>query len=224
MENNSNSLAKISLGINLLLVIAVIVLFMKSPSGENSIADREPVDTTDLTGLGEKGEQSVVVFYNSDSLSSQSRFVMDLQNEIMQAQKDAEERMGEKENEYRRWEKRWADKQPLLQAEEQEFMQQAQQKQNEIMIFQQQLEQELYQKQTELTLSGINRIALYARELALSNNYDFVLQYSLGQNIVYCNPKMDITNELITLMNSDYNNSEEEGETVEGESEEEVAG
>ncbi len=210
MENNNNSLAKISLGINLLLVIAVIVLFMKSPSGETSVSDREPVDTTDLTGLGEKGETSVVVYYNSDSLNTKSKFIMDLQKEIMKAQTDAEASMKSKEDEYMRWQKRWEDKQPLMSHEEQQYMQEAQQKQNEIMMFQQQLEQDLYMKQSELTISGVNRVALYARELALSNNYDFVLQYSLGQNIVYCNPKMDVTEELLEIMNSDYSNPSEE--------------
>jgi hypothetical protein len=36
MENNSNSLAKISIGINIALIIAVIILFVKMPSGAGS--------------------------------------------------------------------------------------------------------------------------------------------------------------------------------------------
>lgn len=54
MENNSNSLAKISLGINLLLIVAVIFLFVRMPGSDASADSDEPVDTTDLTNLREK--------------------------------------------------------------------------------------------------------------------------------------------------------------------------
>lgn len=217
MENKSNSLAKISLGINLLLVVAVIVLFMKSPSGNNNLSDREPIDTNDVSMLGDKGEQSVVVYFNSDSLNLNSLFIVDLQAQIMQAQIDAERSMKAKEDDYMRWQRRWEEKQPLLSQEEQQYMQEAQQRQNDIMVFQQQLEQDLYAEQSKLTLTGLNRISMYARELALGNNYDFILQYAIGQNIVYCNPKMDVTNELVDLMNADYG----VGESIEGDAAEE---
>lgn len=128
----------------------------------------------------------------------------ELQDEIMQAQIDAEKKMVDKENEIRAWERKWQERQPLLSSEEQQYMKEAQQKQNELMIFQQTLEQDLIQKQTELTIAGINRISMFAKQLAMKNGYDFILQYTIGQNIIYVNPKMDVTNELLDIMNKDY--------------------
>ena len=47
METNNNKLAKISLGINAVLIIAVIVLFVKSPSASGDTSDSN--DSTQLT-------------------------------------------------------------------------------------------------------------------------------------------------------------------------------
>ena len=218
MENNSKKLAVISLVINAILVIAVIILFVKMPSGSSesevvvSGNDSLPMD---LGKMHEKGENAVVVYYNSDSLNTQSKFVIDLQNEIMTAQADAEKKLQSEQSKMMSWEKKWKDKGMLTSTEQEQYMKEGTKLQEDMMMLQQQLEQQLFEVQNTLTMTGIQRITKYTQDLALANGYDFILSYQLGGQVVFVNPKMDITSELIEMMNADWDATfAEEGEEV----------
>jgi len=207
MENNSKKLAVISLVINAILLIAVIILFVKMPSGnagsEGVVSGNDSLPM-DLGKMHEKGENAVVVYYNSDSLNTQSKFVIDLQNEIMTAQKDAETKLQAKQSDLMSWEKKWQSKGMLTSTEQEQYMKEGQKKQEEMMTLQQTLEQQLYEVQNTLTMTGIQRITKYTQDLALANGYDFIMSYQLGGQVVFVNPKMDITQELIEMMNADW--------------------
>jgi Skp family chaperone for outer membrane proteins len=206
MQNNSNKLAVLSLIINAFLALAVIILFVRNPkaSGETDSDNAQPVDTMDVSNLNNKGEGAVIVYYNSDSLNTKCTFIMDLQKEIMDAQKNAESKMASKQKEVENWQKKWSDKGPLLSSEEQQYAKEYEQKQMEMMQMQQNLEQELFETQNRLTLTGVTRIQSHCRDLALENGYDYVISYQLGGQFLFCNPKMDITDSLIDRMNADY--------------------
>lgn len=216
MENKSNKLAVISLIINAVLVIAVIILFVKMPSGsgdEDVVVANDSTENLDVSKMREKGQTGVIVYYNSDSLNTQSKFVMDLQNEIMTAQTDAEKQLQSEQSKMMSWEKKWKDKGMLTSSEQEQYMKEGTKLQEDMMVLQQTLEQQLYEVQNTLTLTGIQRITKYTQDLALANGYDFVLSYQLGGQVVFVNPKMDITAELIKLMNDDWDATfTEEGE------------
>ena len=218
MENKSNKLAVISLIINAVLVIAVIILFVKMPSGsgdEDVVVSNDSTVQLDVSKMHEKGQSAVIVYYNSDSLNTQSKFVMDLQNEIMTAQTDAEKQLQSEQSKMMSWEKKWKDKGMLTTTEQEQYMKEGTKMQEDMMVLQQTLEQQLYEVQNTLTLTGIQRITKYTQDLALANGYDFVLSYQLGGQVVFVNPKMDITAELIELMNADWDATfAEEGEEV----------
>lgn len=213
MENKSNKLAVISLLINAVLIIAVIILFVKMPSngGDEVVKPLDADSTVDYSKMHEKGDNAVIVYYQSDSLNTRSKFVMELQQEIQNAQMNAEKRLQAKQSELMNWDKKWQEKFPLISSEQERYMQEGQKKQEELMALQQQLEAELYETQNRLTIAGVTRISKYTKDLAVANGYDFVLSYQLGGQVLFCNPKMDITDELIEMMNADY----EAGETVE---------
>ena len=206
MENKTNKLAVISLIINAVLIIAVIILFVKMPSagGEEVVKPLDSDTTVDYSKMHEKGDNAVVVYYQSDSLNTRSKFVIELQEEIKNAQINAEKRLQAKQNELMSWDKKWQEKFPLISSEQERYMQEGQKKQEELMALQQQLEGELYETQNRLTIAGVTRISKYTKDLAVANGYDFVLSYQLGGQVLFCNPKMDITDELIEMMNADY--------------------
>lgn len=204
MQNNSNKLAVISLVINFILIIAVVVLFVKMPSSGNEAVDASDVDSTDLSKMHEKGDGAVIAYYYSDSLNTRSEFVKDLEREIMDAQISAENKLKAKQDEMIRWDKKWQAKGPLISSEQMQYQQEGEKLQLELMELQQTLEQELMETQSRLTMTGLARIQKYCRDLALSNGYDYVISYQVGGQFLFCNPKMDITDELIELMNSDY--------------------
>lgn len=150
-------------------------------------------------------ERRNIVFYDADILFIESRFIVDIQREILEAQVVAEKKIMGKQNEYLEWEQKWIDRGPLLSSEEQQYMKEMGKWQEAMTNYQLKLQDKLIQDQTNLTLSGINEIKKITKEIALEKGYDFVLSYSLGQNIIYCNSKFDITDELVERMNINYN-------------------
>lgn len=214
MRNNSNNLAIISLIINAILVVAVIILFVRVPKA-NTEKEDVAIDTMDVSNLGEKGEGAVIVYYNSDSLNTRCNFIIQLQKEIMDAQIDAESRLQAKQNELISWEKKWQEKGQLLSSEQEQYMREGEKKQQEAMQLQQELEQSLFETQNRLTLAGVNRIQKHCRELALVNGYDYVISYQVGGQFLFCNPKMDITDELIESMNAESDSTAAAGTSVE---------
>ncbi len=208
MENNSNTLAKVALGISVILMILVIILFTKLPSTSSS-------DTTDVQT--EKGDslskvENVVVnpptinvaFFNMDSLGAKLDLFKEIESGINKATKDAERKMKNKQAEITAWEKKWASKGQLLSTEQEQYMKEAQKMQNDAMGFEQRVQMELAQKQDELMLTYATRVSNHCKEFAQEKGYDAILAYTFGQNVWYYNPALDITNQLAEKMNAAF--------------------
>ena len=71
MENNS--LAKLSIGINALLVIAVIILFVKMPGG--ATGEGEGDDSTKVNFSNEA--PSRIAYFSNDSVNLKCQFVLE---------------------------------------------------------------------------------------------------------------------------------------------------
>lgn len=210
MENN-NMLAKLSLGINVVLIIAVIFLFVKMPSGGGEAEVTDEADTTAFL-LPDDGKLTIA-FFNSDSLTNNLLFVKDLEMEVAASTKRAEQKMIKKQKEIEAWTAKWEKKGQLLPREQEKYMMEAQQMQQDAAMFEQQVQMELAQEQESLMFTHFQRVTNFTTEYAQKNNIDMVFSYQLGQNMVYCNPNMDITRDLIKVMNDDYNETfAEEGE------------
>ena len=210
-----NKLAKISLGINALLIIAVIVLFVKMPSG--SAGNTDEIDST-LVEFVDDG-QLTIAYYRSDTLSAKSDFVKEVQNQIEQVQVDAQNDMAAKEKEIQRWQKSWEDKGQLLPREQEVYMAEAQQKQMEIAQFEQDLNMKVGMEQENLMLALYQRLEKYAKSFCEKNEIDMLVSLQMGQNVIYMNPTLDVTKQFLNHVNKEYN-STFEGEMPEAGEEE----
>ena len=210
---NKNTLAKISLAINVLLVIAVIILFVKMPATSGDVAENEEPDSLSTTANIDKNQRLNIAYYNSDSLSTKSDFVEELQREIEASSKKAEQKMKNKEYEIQQWQKKWEAKGGnLLPREMEQYQKEAQQKQQEIAQFEQNLQMEVAMEQEQLMMTMYQRIRNYATTFSEKNEIDILISYQLGQNITYCNPKLDVTKEFVNHVNKEFNSTFEESE------------
>ncbi|MFT5822939.1 MAG: outer membrane protein [Crocinitomix sp.] len=209
MENKGSSLAKISLGINVVLIIAVIILFVKMPSGAGT---NEVVGGNDSTNnvtpvIPDDGTMKICYFH-ADSLNS-----LDMMGELEamgeEAQKKAESRMRGKENEIQKWQEGWGDPSALLPSEMRNYQEEAMKKEQEIGMFQQQVQMDLAREQEGLMLTLITRVSDASKTFAEENGYDFVLSYQKGQMIYYGSPNFDVTAQLTEMINSDYRGNQE---------------
>jgi outer membrane protein len=204
MENNNNMLAKLSLGINVILIIAVIVLFVKMPSGSET-ADSDGADSLDTSVEVVNDGEMTIAYYSGDSLNSTTFFV-DLQAEMQKSQSDAETKLMNKQKSIERWQEGWNEKAQtgLMPREQEQYAQEAQQKEQELMMFQQQVQMEAAQSQEQLMMTMYGRINLYSKSFCEKNNIDVLLQSQLGNNISYVAPHMDVTKQFVNHVNNEY--------------------
>ena len=205
MEKNNNSIAKLALGLSVLLLVAVIILFVKMPNGANDTANETKVkDSTKVVSkIVDDGILKVAYFY-ADSLSLNLSFMKDLEKDVLAAQKSAEDKMMKKQREIEAWQQKWANKGQLLSSEQAEFAKQGQQMQQEAMMFEQNVQMELQQKQENLLRINIKRISDASKVFAEENGFDLIFSYQLGQNLYYASEIFDVTAELTAQMNADY--------------------
>lgn len=215
MENNS--LVKLSLGINALLVIAVIILFVKMPGGGESEGDADTLSTD--VNIVDDGVLTIA-YYNSDTMSTQADFVMEIQKEIEASNIRAQQKMENKQKELERWQKGWEEKGPLLPREEEQYMIEAQQKQFEAAQFEQNLQMEVGQEQETLMITLYQRLQNYAKGFCQEQNIDMLVSYAMGGNVIYMNPNFEVTKQFLNYCNKEYNSTfdgaSEKGEGEEG--------
>ena len=203
MENNGNSLAKISLGVSVALLIAVIILFVKMPSGADTT---EVVDTDDSLQINVPVNTGGlrIGYFVSDSLTNNLLMTKEIEGLIEQASIEAQNKLSNEERAYTNWEKKWTSGGQILPSEQQEFARQAQEKQQRLMRIQQEVQFEMSQKQEGYMIKMVSTISDAAKEYAQANGFDYILSYQFGQNVYYCAPQYDITQELIRILNTQY--------------------
>ena len=222
MEND-NKLAKISLGLSVVLIILIIVLFTKLHNHDvaEPISDTELNDSTALEEVKYMKPTGKIAFFNLDSLNQQLTLFKDIQQKLEQSQIDAQNKMKNEQYKISSWEKKWRDKGQLLSAEQEQYMKEAQNMQQKAMEFEQKLQMELARIQDELTLTLAKRLSIHTKAYAEENGFDLIQAYQFGQSVWYYNPTLDITDDLAKLMNAEYAKStgavdsettEEEGE------------
>ena len=207
MENNSNSLAKISIGINIALIIAVIILFVKMPSGAGSetAGAFDPNDSTKKV-LPDDGHLRIGYFL-ADSLQENILVMKEIEELMLESQKRAEETMAAEERKIQNFEQKWANVGALLPSEQAKYQAEGQQVQQAYMIAQQRVQAEFAQEQEKYTLSLIMRITNAATSYAEANGFDYIFSYQIGQNIYYGSPNFDVTDDLVRIMNAEYNSN-----------------
>lgn len=91
-------------------------------------------------------------------------------------------------------------------------MERAQQREQELMRQQQDLMQlnetyhnRLMQKEMEMNNELLNTITEFLERYNAEKNYDYILSYSRGGNVLFANQSLDITLEILSLMNAEHN-------------------
>ena len=206
MESNNNNLAKISMGMSIVLFICVIILFFRSPAAAS--ADGESANAKNDSAVSKRvvhdGDALNIAYFDMDSLNANSDFVKQLEKDIEQANKDAEIKMQRKQKEIDNWRKGWEDRGTLLSTEQVKYQEEAQQMQMDAMQFEQEVQNELAQKQERLMMAHVTRITNFSKRLAEEKGYDMIFSYQLGQNLMYATPSIDVTDQLVKILNDDF--------------------
>ena len=187
---------------NSIAAIAFASLFMFAQCAPQSVENEvvHPVQT---------GSTLKVAYVNLDSLMSKYNLAQDINKEMMRKEEDIKMKLTEK---YKALQADQADFELKYKNNVYATPERAQSEYNRIM----QQEQEIVQLEQSLTLEfekeGLQKnqalrdsINKFIAEYNQNKGYDFIIT-KLGENLLYANPKYDITQEIINGLNEHYAN------------------
>lgn len=201
----------VSLVLNLVLVVAVAVLFYLHFSAQ-------PLEEGEIAAESSPAKSKAVIAYiNSDSLLNNYEFSKEVQAKLkdMEAKYEAEfaNRAKGLENEFATFQ-RTAQSMTINQARarEEELMR----KRNNLMQYQESLGQKLMQEQVRLNEELYDKVSAFLKEYGEKEGLDVVLTYTKGSGVLYASDSLDITQSVLSGLNERFKG---EGNTAEGEKE-----
>lgn len=187
----------VSLVLNLVLVVAVGVLFYLHFSSKTIVAQA----TTGSTEGGAKSK-AVIAYINSDSLLNNYVYSKEIQEQLktMEGKYEAEfaNRAKGLENEFATFQRN-AQSMTINQARAQE--EELMKKRNNLLQYQEALGQKLMQEQAKLNEQLYDNVANYLKEYGQKENLDVVLTYTKGSGVLYASDSLDITKTVIAGLN-----------------------
>ncbi len=197
----------ISLILNLVLAVAVAVLYFLHFQLKNSCS-AEGGEIEELHVEAPEGHIVPTIYYiNTDSLWNNYEFV---KNEIEQLQREKSKAESQIEAKARQLENDAMDYQQKVQSG-MISMDDARKKEAELMERQQKLYELREQLATDLLVKEQDKndmlqkaISEYIKRFNSGKNFSYVLGYSQGGGILFANDSLDITNDIIEGLNSEY--------------------
>lgn len=189
----------LSWGINAILAIAIVVLYVLHFSGSKS-CNQTTADTVD-------GKASIV-YINTDSLLLNYNMAKDLNEDFLKKQEDRRTKLTMK---VKVLEKEAEEFQKKLQNNGFLSRERAENAQRALVIKKQSLEklQQEYSHESMLEQADINKklfetITNYLTEYNSKHNYELILSTTKGGNVLFAKNGFDITTEILTGLNAQY--------------------
>ena len=194
---------RLPLILNIVLAVAVVALYVLYFTGIGS-----PKKKSTFEGLPAGSANGGSIFYvQIDSVLSHFDMATDLSGELQSkftaSQTEFENKQKAYQNEVNDYQYK-AQRGLMTRSEAQTAEQELYAKQQNLAKLQQDLSQDLQEKQTVMNRQVINAIMEYLKNNSSQLNYKYVLGTSFGGNILYANDSLDITKNIITGLNENY--------------------
>lgn len=206
-------LSKISLGINILLIAAVVYLFFQiNKKTEVSPTNVLPVNSAFNSTEGVKAP--IMAYINGDSINAKYKFIVDRSKALEQKYRDADAKV-KREYQQREAEAQelaaYAQKGNIPDDEMRTIESRMQQLEMEIQQIQQQESDRVMKKEAELQKELQERVQKFLDGYAREKGIDFVVNYQPAvQFILFGNNAYDVTSEVIARLNAEYEQEQEE--------------
>lgn len=204
-----------------IIFVSLFVLFFLQfkPANENNPIDfsNEKIDTliteenfddiivsNHLTNISDSTSLKIA-YVNSDTVSKYYKFAQKVQATLLNKRSAAEKQI---KNKYKSYEDLVGDFEkasPIMgEREKMEKAQKIRLLEQEIMQVEQQLSEQLANEEVRMTQAYILKTNEYMQTIGKKLGFDFVLSYRIGGPMLYANSKLDITLEIIELLNNKY--------------------
>ncbi len=190
----------INLIFNIVLSIAVVVLFVLhfagSKSGNSEVA----------TAAGAKATGKIA-YINADSILSQYEMAKEIKGQLEDKMKKAQVELQTREQSFQKrvgeFQQQIQNK-SISQEQAQKTNQQLTQEKQSLEGLTQQYQQLIGQQQSELTIALHDTVTNFLKRYNKDSRYDFILNYRNGGDLLFQNPGLDITTEVLKGLNADY--------------------
>ncbi len=194
---------RLPLILNIVLAVAVVALYVLYFTGIGS-----PKKNSSFEGLPAGSANGGSIFYvQIDSVLSHFDMATDLSGELQSKFNASEAEFQAKQKAYQNDVNDYqykAQRGLITRSEAQTTEQELYAKQQNLAKLQQDLTQDLQEKQTVMNRQVINAIMEYLKQNSSQLNYKYVLGTSFGGNILYANDSLDITKNIVTGLNQNY--------------------
>jgi len=193
----------LSLILNAVLIVAVGVLFYLHFSSEKtSVSGKGPDKNVNMVM-----PDMPIVYINIDSLLNNYAYFEEMQNEFADQQSEAEAELNLRSRQY---ESSALDYQNKVQKglvtrrEAAEMEQQLMVAQQELLQYRDQLTMQLSEEEQVRNRRLINKIMEYLVDYNKEFNYQFIFSNSFGDNVLFANNKLDITESVLEGLNEQF--------------------
>lgn len=192
----------LSVVLNVVLVVAVLVLYVLHFSSKQSISEQLSETNEAIEG----GISNLSIAYiNSDTLVSNYDFFKDKLKELEQKRDRMEQEYGNRarglQDEISRFQR---DAQNMTMAQARAKEEELMRKQQNLMQYQESLGQQLMADEGRITNELYDNVADFLKEYGKANNLQMVMTYSKGSGVIYANDSLDITTVVVSELNKRY--------------------
>jgi outer membrane protein len=194
----------LSIFLNVILLVAVIILFILHFSGENGRTGDPTTQVSDTT----MPEKITIVYINEDSLLENYDYFKELASGLENKRKNLESDYTSKaqglQTEIANFQRN-AGNMTISQARavEEDLMR----KQQNLLKYQETLAQDMMKEEADVNRRLYDRVSDYLEDYAQQNGYTVVLNYKPGSSLLYGHKAMDVTKEVVQGLNVEYKDS-----------------
>lgn len=186
-------------------VVVLILMQFSSTSKKNEKADNKEMIQPSLENDTNTGGVLKIAYVNSDTVSKHYEYAKKIQKDLTNKRSEAEKQIKNKYYAYERLVKDFEKAEPIMgDREKMEKAQKIRLLEQEIMQVEQQLSAKVSKEELRLTELYILKTNDFMQEIGKNLGYDYVMSYRLGGAMLYANPSHNITNEIIKLLNQQY--------------------
>ena len=183
------------------------LLFLQFSNNDKKIENSEnnEVIQSQLIVNRDSGNILNIAYVNSDTVSKYYEFAKKIQKDLTNKRSEAENQIKSKYFAYESLVKEFEKASPIMgDREKMEKAQKIRLLEQEIMQVEQQLSAQVSSEELRLTEGYILKTNEFMQDIGHRLGYDYVMSYRIGGAMLYANPNLDITKDIIKLLNQEY--------------------
>ena len=186
------------------LFAAVLFLVFKQFSNSNNVQPKKEKSSSKANFIN-NNTTSRIAYVNSDTVSKYYNYAIKIQKTLSTKRTEAENQIKSKYFSYESLVKDFEKASPIMgDREKMEKAQKIRMLEQEIMQVEQQLSEKVTKEELRLTEEYILKTNEFMQEIGKEIGYDYVMSYRVGGAMLYANTNLDITPQIIELLNQRY--------------------